>query len=587
MKILPTRAASVSRQGLCTALLVASLTAAVGVSPPHNTADADEPTPGSETPQGKPHGTPNLTLPDLKPHGPGAPGTPGDNRPDAQTGIPAIALDAYRKAEEAAKKELPGCNIPWQLIAGIGKVESDHGTIYGTHLTADGTTDKPILGPQLTGKEFALVKDTDGGFWDGDTEYDRAVGPMQFIPSTWKQIGKDGNGGYKNPNNIYDASVATARYLCAGGKDMNKPDDLRKAILTYNNSSEYVKAVTEWMKAYQNGVAELPDVPATGSPTRPGSMPPPSTTPTVPTTPSRPSQPAQPSQPGGKPSTPSTPGGGGQKPGGGGGQKPGGGGDKPTPPAPTTARIDRLGDGKWEAVTGDTFTQQASVRTTTSAGKPTKGTRVRFEIIGETGARFPGKGTVFTTTTDKNGTASAPAILAGDQVGTFTVRAKVENNDELAVDYTASVKQAPVDELKRVDGDKAIVAAPNASFAETFQIEALAKGKPLAGVALTATVAAADWTKDTPVGPYFKDKTGAKVRTIALGQTDDKGVVTLPKLFTDEKVGTYTLRITTADGQELVLHVRVETPQTTTPTTPPATPPGTPSTPAATPKSKK
>ncbi|MCC3772213.1 lytic transglycosylase domain-containing protein [Streptomyces sp. UNOC14_S4] len=578
MKILPTRAASVSRQGLCTALLVASLTAAVGVSPPHNTADADEPTPGSETPQGKPHGTPNLTLPDLKPHGPGAPGTPGDNRPDGQTGIPAIALDAYRKAEETAKKELPNCHIPWQLIAGIGKVESDHGTIYGTHLTADGTTDKPILGPQLTGKEFALVKDTDGGFWDGDKDYDRAVGPMQFIPSTWKQIGKDGNGGYKNPNNIYDASVATARYLCEGGKDMGRSDDLRKAILSYNNSSEYVKAVTEWMRAYQSGVAELPDVPATGSPTRPGSMPPPSTMPTTPT-PSRPSQPSQPTQPS-QPSRPSQPGGGGQKPGGGGGNN----GDKPTPPAPTTARITRLGGGEWEAVTGDTFTQQASVRTTTSAGKPTKGTRVRFEIIGKTGARFPGKGTVFTTTTDKDGTASAPAILAGDQVGTFTVRAKVENIDALSVDYAATVKPVPVDTLKRADGDKAIVAAPNASFAENLQIEALGRGKALAGVALTATVTAVDGKTDMPDGPYFKDATGAKVHTIALGQTDDKGLVALPKLFTDAKVGSFMLRITTADGKKLLLPLRVEQPEvTTTPGATPATPSAsaTPSAPAA------
>ncbi|MGW1076229.1 transglycosylase SLT domain-containing protein [Streptomyces sp. NPDC002537] len=579
MKILPTRAASVSRQGLCTALLVASLTAAVGVSPPHNTADADEPTPGSETPQGKPHGTPNLALPDLRPHGPngGLPGTPGD-KPDGATGIPATALDAYRKAEALAKAELPNCHIPWQLIAGIGKVESDHGTIFGTRLNTDGTTDKPILGPRLTGKDFALVRDTDGGFWDGDTEYDRAVGPMQFIPSTWKQIGKDGNGGYKNPNNIYDAAVGTARYLCEGGRDMNNPGDLRKAILSYNNSTQYVEAVTEWMRAYQNGAAALPDLPAGTAPTTPSTPGPggsrPGTRPT-PSQPSRPSQPSQnrPSTPNkpGTPSTPTTP----SKPG-----KPTeppskpDGGDKPTPPAPATARLERIGDAKWEALAGDAFEQQAKVRTTTSAGKPTAGTRVRFEIIGDTGALFPGKGTVFTTTTGKDGTAAAPNVLAGDRTGQFTVRATVidangKNIDP--VDFAATVKPVPVDTLVRV-GNTPLQAGPNSSFAEAIQVKALGKGeKPLAGVPLTVTVATADGSKDVTSGPYFKKADGTKVRTIGLGRTDEKGLITLPSVFTDENTGGYTLRVTTAEGKELLIHLMVVVPDRT-PTTPSATP---------------
>ncbi|MFI1182367.1 lytic transglycosylase [Streptomyces sp. NPDC020799] len=561
MKILPTRAASVSRQGLCTALLVASLTAAVGVSPPHNTADADEPTPGSDNPQSLPHGTPNLTLPDLRPHSPGGlPGTPsaGGNTPDGSTGIPATALDAYKKAEAQARTELPNCHIPWQLIAGIGKVESEHGTIFGTHLLPDGTTDKPILGPALTGREFALVRDTDGGFWDGDTQYDHAVGPMQFIPSTWKHIGSDGNGGYKNPNNIYDAALGTARYLCANGRDLNKPGDLDKAILSYNPSREYVKSVVAWMRAYQGGdVTALPDasgspsaprIPAGNTPSSPSAPSAPGTsrpspqqsqkpsTPNKPSTPSTPSKP-KPSEPG-KPTKPTDPG-------------------KPTPPAPTTARLERVGDAQWTATAGETFKEQARVRTLTDAGKPTAGTRVRFEIIDETKARFPGTGTVFTVTTGKDGTAAAPAVIANDQAGQFTVRATVEGRDITPVDFAATVKAMPVESVVLV-GDKPGPAAPSTTFG-AIRVQTLGKnGKPLAGVSgLTATVLAADGVTPTTVGPYFK-KDGKAVRTIALGPTDEKGSVSLPDLFADAKVGPYRLKISTADGQVLSFEVRVE-----------------------------
>jgi len=40
----------------------------------------------------------------------------------------------------------------------------------------------------------AVVVDSDGGALDGDARYDRATGPMQFLPGTWRSIGADGNG---------------------------------------------------------------------------------------------------------------------------------------------------------------------------------------------------------------------------------------------------------------------------------------------------------------------------------------------------------------------------------------------------------
>ncbi|ARX82769.1 lytic transglycosylase [Streptomyces alboflavus] len=99
---------------------------------------------------------------------------------DKEAGLPATVLDAYKKAEAAVRESRPGCNLPWQLLAAIGKVES--GQARGGRVDADGTTLTPILGPVLDGNGFAKITDTDRGAFDGDTTHDRAVGPMQFIP---------------------------------------------------------------------------------------------------------------------------------------------------------------------------------------------------------------------------------------------------------------------------------------------------------------------------------------------------------------------------------------------------------------------
>ncbi|GHC67291.1 lytic transglycosylase domain-containing protein [Streptomyces cinnamoneus] len=582
MKILRTRAASISRQGLCAALLVAGLTtAAVGASPPHHAGQGGDPSPGTDNPQSRPHGTPNLALPDLVPR-PGASGKPDPNAgpgdaPDGATGIPATALAAYKNAEKLAQQRYPSCHIPWQLIAGIGKVESEHAAAYG--LRSDGYTQKPILGPRLTGGQFAVIKDTDGGRWDGDKEYDRAVGPTQFIPSTWEGYGEDGNGdGVKDPNNIFDAAAGTARYLCAGGKDLNNPGDLDRAILSYNQSREYVNAVLAWMRTYKSGnVSAVPD-PApsrtgggssgsTPSPSRPsGSTGGQGTKPTENTRPNKPSTPSN----SGKPSTPPAP-----KPSEPG--KPGGdtGTTKPTPPAPApVTRLDRVGEGTLEATAGEAFNQRLQVRALDRDGKPAAdGTVVRFEVIGlQTAAHFPEAERIVTVRTDKEGKATAPELLAGDKPGPFTVRATVEGKDGGRidpVDYAATVKAAPApraDTLKR-EGTDALKAAPKSSFTQKVQIRSLAKDKPVSDTAITATILAADGKTPAKAGPYVKGADGKPVRTFGLPKTDKDGLVTLPELFTDEQAGTFILQLTTTDGAKLTVELTVTAP--TTPTTPP------------------
>ncbi|WP_225438254.1 lytic transglycosylase domain-containing protein [Candidatus Frankia nodulisporulans] len=144
----------------------------------------------------------------------------------------------------------PGCHLRWQLLAGIGRVESGHGV--GRAIATDGTITSAILGPALDGQDGrALVRDTDSGRLDGDRRFDRAVGPMQFIPTTWAWAGRDGSGdGRADPNNVDDAALAAAGYLCGHRHDLAEPVSLRSAILSYNPSDSYVRAVLAWSAAY-------------------------------------------------------------------------------------------------------------------------------------------------------------------------------------------------------------------------------------------------------------------------------------------------------------------------------------------------
>ena len=79
---------------------------------------------------------------------------------------------------------------------------------------------------------FAVITDTDGGRFDGDPDFDRAVGPVQFIPSTWATLGRDGNDdGVADPNNIYDGALSAATLLCNQGGSMADPAARTRAIV--------------------------------------------------------------------------------------------------------------------------------------------------------------------------------------------------------------------------------------------------------------------------------------------------------------------------------------------------------------------
>ena len=170
-------------------------------------------------------------------------------------GIPSSALAAYQRAETVINSADKACNLTWQLVAAIGRVESNHGRFGGNALDAQGVAQPGIYGLALDGtKATSVIRDTDAGLLDNDTAYDRAVGPMQFIPSTWSVVGVDAdNDGQRNPQDIDDAALATAVYLCSGDNDLSTVSGQRASVYRYNHSTSYVNLVLRIMDNYLAG----------------------------------------------------------------------------------------------------------------------------------------------------------------------------------------------------------------------------------------------------------------------------------------------------------------------------------------------
>jgi membrane-bound lytic murein transglycosylase B len=171
------------------------------------------------------------------------------------SGIPAAALSAYQRAAQIMSAADASCRIPWELVAAIGRVESNHGQYGGNTLTDEGVSKPGIYGPQLNGKNGTQeIRDTDGGELDKDAVFDRAVGPMQFIPSTWQVVKVDADGdGQRDPQDIDDAALAAAVYLCSGEEDLSTRKGQETAVYRYNHSRSYVNLVLRIMEAYSQG----------------------------------------------------------------------------------------------------------------------------------------------------------------------------------------------------------------------------------------------------------------------------------------------------------------------------------------------
>jgi len=169
------------------------------------------------------------------------------------TGIPGRALTAYAQASLLLSAEQPPCRLGWTTLAGLGRIESEHGTLGGNHLLADGRPAVSIIGPALDGRSgFGAIPATpDSIVLDGDPHWVHAVGPMQFIPSTWHRWASDGDGdGRSDPQDIDDAAYAAARYLCASGADLTTGTGWQRAIHSYNHSDVYTAQVLETANRY-------------------------------------------------------------------------------------------------------------------------------------------------------------------------------------------------------------------------------------------------------------------------------------------------------------------------------------------------
>ncbi|MEM9130838.1 MAG: lytic transglycosylase domain-containing protein [Actinomycetota bacterium] len=163
--------------------------------------------------------------------------------------IPEPLLNHYRIASLGC----PG--LPWTVVAGIGKVESNHGRFGGSQVADNGDVTPPILGPVLDGSLAGTrpISLPGGSPWHSTVGFDRALGPMQFLTDTFRAFGVDGNAdGVATPHNAIDAIYSAVNYLCGPAGEVT---DLREAIFRYNRSEVYVDKVLEFAGRY--GVAPL------------------------------------------------------------------------------------------------------------------------------------------------------------------------------------------------------------------------------------------------------------------------------------------------------------------------------------------
>jgi membrane-bound lytic murein transglycosylase B len=170
-----------------------------------------------------------------------------------RAGIPVPAMRAYADAELVVRAEQPACHLSWNTLAGIGWIESQHGTDGGRTLLANGRASRPVLGPALDGSSgYAAIHATPGSSaWHDDAVWEHAVGPLQFLASTWDRWGADGDGdGVADPRDLDDAALAAARYLCADGHDLATDSGWNAAVHSYTHDADYVARVAAAANTY-------------------------------------------------------------------------------------------------------------------------------------------------------------------------------------------------------------------------------------------------------------------------------------------------------------------------------------------------
>lgn len=162
---------------------------------------------------------------------------PGVTR-EARNSIPANYLALYRKAGKDS-------GIPWNLLAAIGEIESDHGRYSGSGVHS-GANDAGAAGPMQIGIGGAA-----SNTWGG--------APRHRAGAEVGGYGVDGNGdGWADVYDPADAIPAAARFLKAHGA----PTDVRAAVYAYNHSTAYVNEVLGQAARYAHHGARAATAPA-------------------------------------------------------------------------------------------------------------------------------------------------------------------------------------------------------------------------------------------------------------------------------------------------------------------------------------
>lgn len=148
--------------------------------------------------------------------------------------IAPAALAAYQKTEHTMASTDPDCGVSWNLLAGVDRIEPT--------LPDASRSDTP-LAVHPTGK-----------------------GPGKLLPAAWARFASDGDGdGKSDPGDVFDATLATARYLCSSGLNLRKEGQALLTLVYLNNSVAYAETVLGWAETYATGVAPRTLPPIYGS----------------------------------------------------------------------------------------------------------------------------------------------------------------------------------------------------------------------------------------------------------------------------------------------------------------------------------